>query len=449
MKKAIVFSVLSILLFTGSAFCENKLLQEADITYLGGFTVPKPWLGSVKYHLGAGALSMAYNPNNDSLIVSGMPWHNMVTEITIPDLVNSSNLANLNRAAFVTPHPHFFDPTDGNRSNIGTDGEFLSGSVENRGLLVYGDRLIGTTNLFYDAGGNQKLSHFTNSLDLLANGEGYQDFQGHFELDAQLGAGVLAGPMCEIPAEYQEALGGKVMTGMGFGSIVTSTSYGPSVTVFDPDDLGSVSPVPANTLLAYHGPGQAMFGDPDTYYYLTNNQPANPYTSPSDRVGGIAFPSGTRTILFFGIHGNSDFDGYACYGHGTSDPDEAYTEGPPYLFENRIPGICYDPSSSQKGNHSWTMSNQIWAYDVDELIEVKNSNKNYWEPVPYAVWQPELPTSGGQIFSAAYDPATRRIFVAQRSAEEGNIPVMHVFQVAGEPTEPSSLQPPQNLKVKK
>lgn len=429
---------MTILLFTGNAFCENKLLQQSDLTYLGAFRNPGGTGAGDVYSLNYGGGSMAYNPNNDSLIISNIEHVARVTEISIPELVISSNINSLKKASYLTPSPYYFDPTDGNRKKLLEGGQDATGSIHNRGLLVYANKLIGTSKIYYDANGAQKLTHYTNSLDLSV-----QDFQGHFQFDAPVFNGVLPGVLGIIPEEYQDVLGGKVITGMGFGSIASSTSYGPSVTVFDPAHLGKIDPVPAATLMAYTSKQYSLAG---TYY--DNNQPANPYTSPADRVGGVAFPSGTRSVLFFGTHGTSSFDGYACYGTGTSDLELAYTSGPPYKFENRRSGYCYDPHDSSKGVHSYPQVNQIWAYDVNELIDVKKGLKNRWEPIPYATWNVSLPTPGRYIISAAYDPNNRRIFVAQGFAD-GTAPLFHVFRVAGEPSASSSLQPPQDLKVTK
>lgn len=416
-----------------NAYSQNRLLQESDLVYLGAFRGPNYWGGSDCNSLAYGGGSMAYNHHNDSLFVSSMC--NKVTEITIPTPVKSSDLNSLPRAALLTPSPHYFEPTEGNRNRLGEGGAAISGSVNNRGLLVFGNKLVGTSKIYFDAAYQQRLTHYTHSLDLSES-----SFQGHFELDVNIFKGILPGYLGLIPAEYQDELGGTAITGMGFGSIATATSYGPSATVFNPADLGVVNPAPATPLL-YYTSDHPMAGN--RAYFYDNDQPANPYTSTADSVSGVVFPSGTRTVMFFGSHGLTT-DGYCCYGAGVSTLEQAYTSGPPYLKENRRRTCgegrneycCYDPDSSGKGVHSYPYVNQIWAYDVNDLIAVKNGSKKPWEPIPYAVWNPVLPTKGRQFASAAYDPATRRIFVAQAFAD-GTSPVFHVFRVAGTPSDHS------------
>lgn len=431
------------LILPNFVFAVDKLLQQSDLEYLGAFRGPNYWGGNDCYSLAYGGISMAYNPNHDSLFVSGITQCNNVTEITIPQLVNSSNLSALNGASFANAIPYFFDPTEGNRSNLGAGGATISGSISNRGLLVYGDKLIGTSKVYYDGAYAQRLTHFTHSLELSQS-----SFAGNFELDVNIFKGVLPGYLGLIPAEYQTLLGGKVITGMGFGSIATASSYGPSVTVFDPDDFNMQTSATAIPLQYYDSAAHSLPGG-----YYDNNQPANIYTSTGDVVGGVVFPSGTRSVMFFGTHGTSNTDGYACYGIPVATLEQAYTSGPPYLLNNRRhncgtnqeENCCYNPQGGGKGVNSYPYVNQIWAYDVNDLIAVKNGTKHPWENVPYAVWNPTLPTAGRQIISAAYDPLTRRIFVAQEFAD-GTSPVFHVFQVnlsgtsdSTPPTAPSGL----------
>src|SRR2546423_14916678 len=79
----------------------------------------------------------------------------------------------------------------------------------------------------------------------------------------------------------------------------------------------------------------------------------------------MVFPSGTRSVLFFGPHGLGSY----CYGTGGTAGD------------------CYDPDDGPKGIHSYPYRSQVWAYDANDLVAVKAGQKQSYQVMPYAVWQ--------------------------------------------------------------
>jgi len=87
-------------------------------------------------------------------------------------------------------------------------------------------------------------------------------------------------------------LGATTVTGGAGGSIVSLQSWGPSVSVFNPNDVGSRDPVPATVLVGY-----------PSAHPLHDFSSANPYFNAATVVNGVVFPQGTRTVLFFGKHG--------------------------------------------------------------------------------------------------------------------------------------------------
>jgi hypothetical protein len=78
-------------------------------------------------------------------------------------------------------------------------------------------------------------------------------------------------------------------------------------------------------------------------------------------------------------------------------------------------GDCFDPDDSSKGIHSYPYRSQVWAYDANDLIAVKNGQKLSYEIVPYAVWQ--LDAAFKDIQGVGYDPATQRLYVSRVSAD--------------------------------
>jgi hypothetical protein len=100
----------------------------------------------------------------------------------------------------------------------------------------------------------------------------------------------------------------------------------------------------------------------------------------------------------------------------------------------------YDPErSTSKGNHGYPYVYQVVAFDMNDLVAVKNGTKQPWEPRPYRTWELTFPISEPSIDkptvlgSATYDSATNRIYIAQLGCCDSYgldpKPIIHVFQV--------------------
>ncbi|MEZ6074791.1 MAG: hypothetical protein R3C56_03675 [Pirellulaceae bacterium] len=101
---------------------------------------------------------------------------------------------------------------------------------------------------------------------------------------------------------------------------------------------------------------------------------------------------------------------------------------------------CNDPVKESKGTHSvgGLYEYQAWAYDVHDLIDVKNGLKESWQIQPYDVWTFDLPMGGArkEIGGVAFDSQSGRIYVSQQLVDgNGNYPIINVFQL---PTGPSA-----------
>jgi hypothetical protein len=91
----------------------------------------------------------------------------------------------------------------------------------------------------------------------------------------------------------------------------------------------------------------------------------------------------------------------------------------------------------------------VWAYDVNDLIAAKSGTKKPWEVVPYSTWELVSPfgftsyadTGAGGV---AYDPRTKRLFIAQPQAD-GSFPVVNVYSVNVDAS--SAPLAPTNLRV--
>jgi hypothetical protein len=292
--------------------------------------------------------------------------------------------------------------------------------------MVYGTRLIGSAYTQDDP--NQATSHFTSQLDLSVAG----DLQGFYRVGT-VGPRFVSGYMTQIPPEWQSSLGGTALTGgccnppnLGATNIA-GMSWGPSAFVFNPGDLGVVNPVPAAPLV-YYSQSHPTLGA------WNNTTVANPAFNMMTEVTGVVFPQGTRTVLFFGKSGT----GVPCFGNGTNDPalDHQPVAGSPGNF------WCYDPNEVNGGwgPHAYPYAYQVWAYDVQDFLAVKNGQKNPWDVRPYGIWTLTLPfdTPRRHLYGAAYDPQTGRVFISQPFGDLNGMPVIHVYKV----TVNSAVPPP-------
>jgi hypothetical protein len=147
----------------------------SDLVYEGAFRVPEGQLGSGEYaNFNYSDDGLAFNPAHNSLFLKGHTYGQLVAEISIPTLVNSSNINNLKTATVLQ---NFADITEGqlNQENIPYSA---TPNVILGGLLVYNNKLIGSYWAYYDNGPVQQKSHFYHSLTLGQSGT----FKGMYNL---------------------------------------------------------------------------------------------------------------------------------------------------------------------------------------------------------------------------------------------------------------------------
>jgi hypothetical protein len=372
-----------------------EFVNEEDLVYEGAFRLPQGQYGSTPGSTYAYSGGMAYNPTSHSLFMIGHSWEQLVGEVSIPEIRNSNNLADLATGVVLQ---NFTDIAEGKKALVGSDG------VGVFGLMVFDGLLYATLNIYYDAGYNQNLSHIVSTKNLSVTG----DVIGPVKVGSIM-SGYYAGWLVDVPDNWEDRLG-PALTGACCIPIVTRTSAGPGAAfAFDPDDIGSVNPVPAVPL---------------QYYTMDNNLGAWGddsllYNAGTEIVGAV-FPEGTDSLIYFGRHGT----GENCYGIGTGNQS---------LHRTPVEGTiyCYDPAESSKGSHTYPYIYQAWAYDANDLLKVKNGELQPWDVEPYAVWNFELPFQDAtrRISGVAYDADNNRVILAQRGGEVFGMPVIHSFIV--------------------
>ncbi len=240
-----------------------------------------------------GGSPIAYNPANDSLFVGARG--SKVAEVTIPSPVNSSRSrhcrlrASCSRFA-IRPRAGFAkSPTRAPTS---------------AGCWCTTARLYGSGVIYYDANNVQELTHFSRSLKLTE-----ASVAGMHRVGEKGRAGLVAGYLAAVPAEWQSALGGPAVTGQCCIPIVSRTSWGPAAFAWNPAELRAGQAARVSPLVYYTGehPTLGLWeGSNETY-------------GGGAEMGGLVIPPATRTALFVGRNGLGPF----CYGDGTPDESRA------------------------------------------------------------------------------------------------------------------------------
>lgn len=365
-----------------------RLLDATDLLYVGAFRVPSTVPGSAygfAYAGGSlGTYGIAVRVHRDgrrSLILGGHPYENRVAEIEVPaTLSTSTSLEALPTARLLQP---LVDVTEGQLNRIGADGAEYPTTVVLGGLLVYGERLVGTSYGYYDAAALGVRSHWTSGLSFAAAG----DFGGVYRVGTTM-PGFVSGYMAPVPPEWQAALGGPVFTGLCCAAIISRTSLGPALSTFDPNTLGTIEPTPARWLLGYplDHPSLGTWGQGNPIDHRVYNMGVD--------IRGVVLPSGTRSVLFFG---KTCTQAYYV-------PGGVRCDGPlPY----------------------------VWAYDANDLAAVGRGKRQPWDPKPYATWifTPTFQGPSGHIQGVGYDVATGLLYISASLADSER-PVVHVYRIA-------------------
>lgn len=385
------------------------LVQQTDLNYVGSFRLPSGMPDTDAFSFDYGGNCMTYNPAGNggagSLLMCGHLLYKKVAEIGIPGSLPGGSVGSLATAPLVH---NFTDVLAGHVNDVSptTTSNYIGG------LMLANGKLIVTAYVHYDANMMARKSHFVASTDL----DHPQLLGGPYEVGS-LGAGWVAGSMVPVPAAFQTILG-PYLTGQCCLSIIGRTSAGPTASVFDVNDLQVRDPLPSQTVLGYpitHANlggivnGQCVSGGADLFDCTAS-------------MGGMVFPTNSRSVLFFGRLGTGPF----CYGPGTADASMA---GQP---DGEGGTFCYDPAATAKGGHAYPYVYKVWAYDANDLASVKAGNKRMWDVVPYSTWNLNIPVSATEdrrVVSVAYDAQGQRVFVATANGE-GARPIVHVFAVA-------------------
>ena len=378
------------------------LFEPADMSYLGAFQVPAGQNGSATFEYSGTGLT--YNPARNSLFMAAEVNRGLhVAEISIPDVLsNGTSLAGMPVTSVLQP---FVDlgrllTTDAGGRDVAPVLDYENLNLG--GLLVAGGGLTGGMYMGYTGAEpvNSTNSHFrTSSLNLAALTAA--DMQGLIDVRRTVtstDARIRGGYMAEVPAMWRPYINATHVTGAAGQNRIQFSSSGPALFGFNAvTPRGSSS----SALLAY----------PSGYPLQWSNSVsdgAKPIFNGTTKVDGVAFVPGTRSIIFIGSNGLSSIG----YGNGALFNDQARP---------------YSGYHSQNGAYAY----QIWAYDIDDFMAVRNGLKTSWDLRPTSVVNFDLPTPepAKYLGGVAFDPATSRLYISQKQAGPSGTPVIHVYRL--------------------
>lgn len=392
-------------------------IQQANLTYLGMSTLPVvtgQCDTSSQNQTGAG---MSYNPAGNggagSFILTGPLTSVCLTEIAIPTVGSTPAVL----------QAYDYDVLSG--ANYSIDADCGNGCYPGGHIIHNGSLYINVYSLYSSWQNNTQFSHSTT----FSNNSGQtgplrigttSDFQR-----------ALGGYIDQIPVEHQSKLGGAYVTGMGYQSVISSTSFGPGLAVYTPgsttdpvvwlmryDDANQSMPWAGNAEFpACTGAGNRCRWDTQT--------PGQPLANGTSSLGGMTFIEGSDTVAFVMTSGT----GEVCY------------------KESCTPAHA-DPGCNVPGDGHLAAPTKyiLMFFDVDDLASVKNGTINPWDVSPYtafsiANWAGQWEAScsdthkinGIQFIRDSPNSATGKLYIykGRNNSGQAHNPVMHIYSVSG------------------
>lgn len=393
-KSGLFLSLIAALFSTSMQLCYAgsfspltlPLITTDRFEYIGGFRIPSGTFGDSAAAYAEGPITVG--PNGKTIFIVGRSVHQAIAEFSIPELTSSNDVADLNIASVVQPFTKVLGrPETGNPQKMDRIG----------GMEYVDGELIVNTYLYYDAPANA--THTTLVVRDAANLDG-ASVDGYYGYQARAHA---SGWISPIPRNLQGLLGGTHITGHSSGSpIISRHSVGPSAFVINPNQhiIGgsAVSTIPTSTLLDFsleHPLGDSTNKGAS---HLDNIDLTNDlWTRISSASYGFIVP-GTRTYVTIGYSG----------GH---------TSGVGYKITQDNGTLCGGPCSYVAADNY----NYYWLWDINDLMAVKNGQKNSYEIIPYSYGKfdtPFQPPSGlNKIIGGAFDSVTSILYLTLKDAD--------------------------------
>ena len=442
MKYIIILSVL-LTLSQEIVFSQTgclPLIQICSLEYQGAFIIPSGTFGESITDYMAGPI--AFNPQTNSMFVSGFDVQGGLAEFSIPALVNSTTIADLNTATVLQDFRLILNETpDGNPQNI----DRITGMKYDNGKLIV------NAIEFYDASAdNTHTSLVIEDASDIAN----STISGYYELE---GAAHTAGWISPVPAIWQPLLGGNWITGNSSRySINGRLPMGVTAFIFDPEDLkGSPSGIIPTTTLLDYDLTNPLYADYSSYADANFNLiEVNGSTHP-----GHTFEDADAIVGENDLWTEESFVGYGLIVPGTRTyltigASGGHKSGMGYKPTQDNGNLCGGPCPYEASDYY----NYYWLWDVNDLLAVKNGLLNPHDVRPYAYGVFEAPFQFDlynnspefhPIVGGTYDPNSGLIYLTiYDGASTGafdRIPVIAAYKLKSSSLEIQNVQASDSL----
>ncbi len=372
------------------------LMQMYHLEYEGAFIIPSNTNGESSANYAAGAIAL--NNASNSLFLAGHAPQAAIAEFTMPALVKSTDLSQLNTSSFLQGFKNFLSlTTNGNPQNINRVS----------GMEVIDGQLFVNAIEYYDAAANN--SHTTFIVEDPYDFEN-STISGYYSLE---GAAHTAGWISKTPTEWEIPLGGKYIAGNSSKYPINGRNpMGVSAFSFDPFNLDDIPDAitPTEELLDYDL-ANPLYADYDSY----DNSNYNILD-----LNGSTFPCHTKTDADATVGTNDLWTevSQASYGFiipntrtyltiGSSGGNQS---GIGYKAEQDNGNCCGGPCAYEAEDNY----NYYWLWDVNDLLDVKNGILNPYDVRPYAYGNVNLPFQYDEYYDTPeYHPVVGGAFDAE------------------------------------
>ena len=346
------------------------------ISELGSFRLKGQNIGDSNIAYAQGTIAL--NSDATSLFLVGQVNKQAITEISIPDLVKSNQMDDLNFATYIQPFREFLSRVpSGNKDKL------------NRilGMRVIDGQLFVNAVEYYDADAkNRDTTFIVRDANDLKN----SPIAGFFQLKGRAHA---AGWISKIPQNWREKLNSSYLVGSSSSVPINSRlSMGPSAFTFYP--FGVLEPEIKGGLIITEALLDFSISNP-LHKDLNNKSRQNKlWTEISGAVFGFIIPD-TNLYLTIGFSGGHE--------HGVG-------------YKHKYPNgkVCPGSCAINPSDHS----NYFWLWDMNDLYDVYNGKipKHAPRPIRVGVFDKNYPKR--EILGADYDAKKSILYVVYKDVDK-------------------------------
>ncbi len=367
---------------------------------MGNFALPVGDIGTSKFGWNSGAMHTYRDPSTGkmTLFMSGfavLPGN--VAQVELPDSLAASPTQDFALLPQARVLQKFKDVTNGDLSSTTSTLGYNSNGTSVRGLLPHNDKLLLSSVNWWSF--TQDATHGVAKTAFTDNSY-WSGFSAPYGSITPIRS--VAGAMAKTPIDWLPTIGSAALTGASTVSIISTASYGPAISGFDPDSVtGTGAPFKSETLL-YYPREFPVCGSLDC------DSTANPIFNWTTQIRGFAPVSGSDSILFVGTHGTGSF----WYGEHDQGPNGDK-----------------DLLNAWKGPHSTIYEYRVWAYKASDLAMVKSKAIESWAIKPYAIIPLKELTDtdpSGRIVGSTFDQSAGMLYVIAGNSEFLRV---HVYKI--------------------